>query len=632
MCGISGIVLLDGAPVSEPILRGMTDALSHRGPDGHGYYIHQNVGLGHRRLAIIDPSPAGHQPMAGEAGDVIVSQNGEIFNFQDLRLQLETAGHEFHSNADTEVLVHGYEEWGTDLVCRLNGMFAFALLDVRRRELVLVRDRYGIKPLYWCLSGSSFLFSSEIKGLLAYPGMTASVDPSVLNEYFTFQNTFGEETLFAGVNLLPPGSILTLDLAVGSTPTIRRYWDFEFAAESLKISEAEATEELTRLVRQAVTRQLVSDVPVGSYLSGGMDSGSITAIASSHLRRLRTFTCGFDVNSVSGLEVGFDEREAAEAIANELRTEHYEVVMHAGDMEEVLPELIWHLEELRVGQCYPNYYVARLAGKFVKVVLSGAGGDELFAGYPWRYYRGLDGSGDDYLTSYYQFWQRLVPDDQKRDLFDPALLRSVSGPTPLERFSSVFNGYRGQANDLESNITASLYFELKTFLHGLLIVEDKMSMAHGLETRVPFLDNDLVDFALALPTRYKLRNLDKVLSMDENLAGKRHLYRQQDADGKAILRSAMADILPKGIANRTKQGFSAPDASWFRGPSIDYINSLLRNPRALLYEFIQPRYVTRILDEHSAGSVNHRLLIWSFLSFEWWCRIFLAGHRPARLS
>jgi asparagine synthase (glutamine-hydrolysing) len=602
----------------------MTDVIAHRGPDGEGYYVRDGVGFGHRRLAIIDLSAAAHQPMSGESGDVVLVFNGEIYNFEQLRMELETAGHRFHSQTDSEVIVHGYEEWGDACVDRLNGMFAFALHDQPHRRLVLARDRYGVKPLYWYQCGDIFLFASEIKAILEHPAVRRDVDPSVLNEYFTFQNTFGEATLFQGVRLLMPGTILTLEVEPGAVPVTRIYWDYPFPLDTLKIDEREATEHLTELFSQAVTRQLVSDVPVGAYLSGGMDSGSITTVAGRHLRRLRTFTCGFDVHASSGLELGFDEREGAEAIANALRTEHYEVVMHAGDMEEVLPELIWHLEELRVGQCYPNYYVARLAGKFVKVVLSGAGGDELFAGYPWRYYRGLDSvDGTDYVRRYYEFWQRLVPDEQKSALFAPDMLRRIDGPTPFERFRTVFEGYPGRLGERESYVTASLYFELKTFLHGLLIVEDKMSMAHGLETRVPFLDNDLVDFAISLPTSLKLRNLGRVLDIDENLAGKRHLYEQRSTDGKVILRNAMAGILPGEISSRTKQGFSAPDASWFRGPSIDYLNALLRDPRALIFEFMQPAYVARILDEHTAGKVNHRLLIWSFLSFEWWCRAFL---------
>jgi asparagine synthase (glutamine-hydrolysing) len=375
---------------------------------------------------------------------------------------------------------------------------------------------------------------------------------------------------------------------------------------------------------QAVTRQLVSDVPVGAYLSGGMDSGSITAVAVRHLPRLTTFTGGFDLTSVSGLELGYDERPNAEVMANLLKTEHYEVVLHAGDMEWVLPELIWHLEDLRVGQCYPNYYVARLAGKFVKVVLSGAGGDELFGGYPWRYYRGVSSTGrEDYFRRYYQFWQRLVRDEDKEKLFNPQTLRQVGDHSAFDVFRSVFQGWPGQFHRPEDYVSASLYFELKTFLHGLLVVEDKLSMAHSLETRVPFLDDDLVDFSVGLPPSYLLRDLRHAASVDENMPGKRRLAELRTNDGKIVLRQAMSRLIPPEVTERTKQGFSAPDATWFRGESIDYINRLLRDPKARIYEFLRRSHVAEILDEHCSGTVNRRLLIWSLLSFEWWCRKFL---------
>jgi asparagine synthase (glutamine-hydrolysing) len=339
---------------------------------------------------------------------------------------------------------------------------------------------------------------------------------------------------------------------------------------------------------------------------------------------LTTFTGGFDLSSASGLELGYDERRSAENLSNRFKTEHYQVVLHAGDMEWVFPQLIWHLEDLRVGQSYPNYYVARLASKFVKVVLSGAGGDELFGGYPWRYYRGMNSAGrEEYFQRYYQFWQRLVPDEDKARLFNRETYRNLNGHSTFEVFRGVFNDWDGPFESKEDYVDASLYFELKTFLHGLLVVEDKLSMAHSLETRVPFLDNELVDFAARIPVRYKLRNLEQTAPMDENLAGKRLLYELETKDGKAVLRRAMSRLIPLETVERTKQGFSAPDASWFRGESIDYINRLLRNPKALIYEFLTRDYVARVLDEHCSGRINHRLLIWSLLSFEWWCRRFL---------
>jgi asparagine synthase (glutamine-hydrolysing) len=371
-----------------------------------------------------------------------------------------------------------------------------------------------------------------------------------------------------------------------------------------------------------VTRQLVSDVPIGCYLSGGMDSGSIAAVATDQLGRIMTFTAGFDLSSASGLELNFDERADAEFLSNLLNTEQYEMVMHAGDMESCMPSLIRHLEDLRVGQCYPNFCVSRLAGKFVKVVLSGAGGDELFGGYPWRYQRGINSSSPTaYYENYYKLWQRLVPDEDKYLLFNEQTLRQMSGHSTFDVLKGVFR----KDVPLETSadfVNASLYFELKTFLHGLLVVEDKVSMAHSVETRVPFLDNDLVDFACKLAPHYKI-DLDQVAqSVDEN-----DLRRKQTdirpGTGKRVLRAAMLDVIPKQVTSRVKQGFSGPDASWFRGQSIDYVNELLRNRRASIYDYLAYDYVVGKLDEHTAGKHNHRLFIWSLVSFEWWLREFM---------
>jgi len=566
--------------------------------------------------------------MANEAGDLIITYNGEVYNFQELRIELEALGYLFHSRTDTEVVLHAYERWGEDCVEHFNGMFAFAIWDRTRHTLFMARDRYGVKPLYWYQRNGLFLFASEIKAILAHPQVTPALSFTTLNEYFTFQNVFTDSTLFEHVRLLPPGCVMTLRPREGSVPRIRQYWDYPFSADTVSMSEEECAEKVHQLFAQAVTRQLVSDVPVGSYLSGGMDSGSITSIAARYLPRLRTFTGGFDLTSASGLELGFDERQRAEVLANRFKTEHYEVVMHAGDMEAVLPELVWHLEDLRVGQCYPNYYVARLASKFVKVVLSGAGGDELFGGYPWRYYRGLNSSNrEEYLRRYYQFWQRLVPDEDKHRLFNENTRRSLGDHSTFEVFRSVFDGWTGPIRNNEDYANASLYFELKTFLHGLLVVEDKLSMAHSLETRVPFLDNELAAFAVSIPVRFKLRNLDAPIAVDENLPGKRLIYEKETADGKIVLRKAMARFIPGEMTNGIKQGFSAPDASWFRGESIQYINSLLRDRRAMIYEFFTPEYVSEVLDQHCSGKANRRLLIWSLLSLEWWCRCFLDGGR-----
>ena len=631
MCGLAGILHLDGGPVGSDLIRRMADALAHRGPDGEGTLVDGPVGLGHRRLSIIDLTDAGRQPMTGEDGQVAVIHNGEIYNFQQLRLELQGRGHRFHSRTDTEVIVHAYEEWGDACVERFNGMFAFAVWDRRRRRLLLARDRYGVKPLYWWCDGRTLLFASEIKALLEHPKVHRDVCVGALNEYFTFQNVFTDRTLFEGVRLLPPGTRMAVEPGTGKTPCPERYWDYVISDDGSGADEQELVERVAATFREAVARQLVSDVPVGGYLSGGMDSSSLVSIAAAHVPRLSTFTAGFDMSSASGLEISFDERDDAEMLANLLKTEHYEVVLHAGDMEWVLPELVWHLEDLRVGQCYPNYYVARLASKFVKVVLSGAGGDELFGGYPWRYYRGEAGGGREaFFSGYYAFWQRLVPDEDKARLFSPDTMRALGDESAFDAFRGVFDGWQGGLDTPESRVEASLYFELKTFLHGLLVVEDKISMAHALETRVPFLDNNLVDLALRIPARHKLQQSAVVPRPDENTAGKRYIYERQTSEGKAILRQAMSAIVPSQVAGRPKQGFSAPDASWFRGESVDYINRLLRDRKAAIYAFLDPGDVAGVLDQHCSGVANRRLLIWSLLSFEWWCRAFLRGETPDR--
>jgi asparagine synthase (glutamine-hydrolysing) len=496
-------------------------------------------------------------------------------------------------------------------------MFAFALWDRRERELVLARDRYGIKPLYYGLFGRRVVFGSEIKAMMCCPGVSATVDKEGLLEYFTFQNFFTPRTLFRGVSLLPAGHVLRLRASAGAVPASRQWWDFCFEEPTQPASEEEYAEELDRLFRQAVRRQLVSDVEVGSYLSGGMDSGSITAMAARDLPNLKTFTCGFDLHSASGLELGFDEREAAEFMSYKFRTEHYEMVLKAGDMERCMPRLAWHLEEPRVGQSYPNFYIAQLASKFVKVALSGTGGDELFGGYPWRYYRAVvNDDFEHYIDKYYLFWQRLVDNEHLKRVFAP-IWGDVQHLWTRDIFRDVFQHHAPNLTRPEDYINHSLYFEAKTFLNGLLIVEDKLSMAHSLETRVPFLDNDLVDFAMKLPVRMKLGNLDEVVRINENEPGsKTRSFFNKTRDGKLLLRRMMERHIPAEVAQREKQGFSAPDASWFKGESIEYVRKVLLNKNAAIYSYIDHTEVTKLVGQHLSGATNRRLLIWSLCNIE----------------
>jgi len=615
MCGIAGQVNFDNSPVSQSVLRKMTDVIKHRGPDGEGHWIEGSIGLGHRRLSIIDLSPAGNQPMTSADHRYVLTYNGEIYNFRELRTELEAKGYWFRSQTDSEVVLSALAEWGTCALLKFNGMFALALWDRKEKNLLLARDRYGIKPLYYFQNDKKLVFGSEQKVILEQPAFDKVLNKKALLEYFTFQNIFTDQTLLEGIHLLPPGHFATIDLQKSKKVLkFTQYWDYHFKEPDGPIDKREYVEELDRLFQQAVNRQLVSDVEIGSYLSGGMDSGSITAIAASNFPYLKTFTCGFDLSSASGIELAFDERTKAEAMSAKFKTEHYEMVLKAGDMERCLPKLAWHLEEPRVGQCYPNFYAAKLASKFVKVVLSGAGGDELFGGYPWRYYRCVGAKNfKDYIDEYYSYWQRLIPNTVITKLFAP-VWDEVKEVWTRDIFENVFSNHSNSLEKPEDFINHSLYFEAKTFLHGLFVVEDKLSMAHSLETRVPFMDNDLVQFATQCPVELKLNNLGDVIRLNENEAGRKaNQYFQKTNDGKQILRSMMSKYIPKDITRAKKQGFSSPDSSWFKGESIEFVQKRLLRKESPIFEFLDYKITQNLIFDHTSGKQNRRLLIWSLL-------------------
>jgi asparagine synthase (glutamine-hydrolysing) len=623
MCGIAGIYHRDGSPASPAALKAMTDAIAHRGPDGEGSFVDNSLGIGHRRLAIIDLSPAGRQPMMSRDGRYVLSYNGEIYNFQELRLELEAHGYHFRSRTDSEVLLYGLQQWGPDLLPRLNGMFAFLFWDREQRRLIAARDRYGIKPLYIADLGATVLLASEVKAIAAHRDYRMALDLEALTEYLTFQNFFTDRTLFKDVRLLPAGC--WIEFGEGRAGAwLHRYWDYRFVEPERRCDPAEYVEELDRLFRRAVSRQLVSDVPLGSYLSGGTDSGAITMVAARQRPHFWSFTGGFDLTSASGIELNFDERQAAEQISYLAGTEHYEIVLKAGDMERIMPRLVRHIEEPRVGQSYPNFYVAQLASKFIKVVLSGSGGDELFGGYPWRYYRAVvNGDFEHYIDKYYQYWQRLIPNRELKQVLRP-IEAQVKHVWTRDIFRNVFGSAAPQLTRPEDYVNHSLYLEAKTFLHGLLVVEDKISMAHSLETRVPFLDNDLVDFALQVPANLKLGQLDEVVRLNENEPGEKTArYFQRTRDGKLLLRQMMARHVPAAVAEREKQGFAAPDASWFKGESIDYVRRVLYRDHARIWEVMDRNAVLGLVDDHLEGRKNRRLLIWSLLHLENWFGEFL---------
>lgn len=624
MCGICGVLHFSGERVEPGTLRAMTDAISHRGPDGEGVFAGGPIGLGHRRLAIIDLSEAGAQPMHSADGRYSITYNGEVYNFKELRSELEELGCRFKSTSDTEVVLAAYAVWGKACVKRFNGMFALGIWDNRQQALFLARDRYGIKPLYYAFFGDTFLFGSEQKAILAHPKARRTLDPKALLEYFTFQNIFTDRTLLENIKTLGAGCTATVSPAGGRRLVPERYWDYDFSEPETPLLEAEYVEELTMLLTRAVNRQMVSDVEVGAYLSGGIDSGSISALAARSNPYIKSFTCGFDLHSSSGLEAGFDERERAELMSYLFKTEHYEMVLKAGDMERCLPKLAYHLEEPRIGQSYPNYYIAQLASKFVKVILGGSGGDELFGGYPWRYYRAAGCSDfEDYIDKYYLFWQRLIPNRLIQQVFAP-IWGEVSDVWTRDIFRDVFGERKLAPCTPEQFVNNSLYFEAKTFLHGLLLVEDKLSMAHSLENRVPFLDNDLVDFAMHLPVGTKLGNLSQVVRINENEASsKTNKYYQKTRDGKLLLRKVAQQYVPDDISTGVKQGFSAPDASWFRGESIKFVGDRLIKNDASIYQFLDRSSVRSLVMEHLSGKENRRLLVWSLLNVDEWIGQYL---------
>ncbi|MBT0584939.1 asparagine synthase (glutamine-hydrolyzing) [Alteromonas oceanisediminis] len=600
MCAIVGVINFNKQPVSSVVVARMRDSMSHRGPDDSGVWTENNVSFGHRRLTILDLSSSGHQPMSSHDGRYILTYNGEVYNFRELRAELEGVGVKFRSNCDSEVVLYSLIHWGHHAVKRFNGMFAFCFFDRQTGDTLLARDRYGIKPLYLYSGRGIFSFSSEQRAFFELPSFKKVIKKSSLKQYFTFQNILTNDTLLEGVQILKPGYYLQFNANDEVfRPCFSQYWDFTFSeADGSFSSKQEYVEETNRLLVQAVNRQLVSDVELGSFLSGGIDSGLIAGIASESCPYLKTFTCGFDMSSATGLEQAFDERKVAEHLSYLFKTEQYEMVLKAGDMQRSLSKLAYHLEEPRVGQCYPNLYAAKLASKFVKVCLSGVGGDEIFAGYPWRY-RTLKGlkNFSDFESAYFSQWERLCTGASVDSLLAP-IANDTADCDLRSIFSKVFDSQGSQDSSETDLINRALYFDAKTFLPGLLHVEDKLSMSFGLEVRVPFLDNDLVDFAMHCPLQHKV---------DINAA-------KVNRSGKKVLRACAEKYMPKSIANARKQGFSAPDASWFKGESIQFVKNQLLNDNAPVFEFVDRDVAHRLVNEHVNGEKNHRLLIWSLLN------------------
>ena len=621
MCGIVGYVSKRGASASLENVKAMATMIKHRGPDGEGFYIRDSIGLGHVRLAIIDLSEEANQPIKSENGRYVMVYNGEIYNFKELRRELVEAGYTFKTEGDSEVIVNGFDHWGSDLFKKLNGMFALAIFDNELNTLTLARDRFGVKPLYYLIQNGQFVFGSEAKAFRAHPDIDLELNPHGLAEYLTFMNFLSDQTLFKGVRLFPAGHYvqlkLPMELEEGASLATEEYWDFRFTGDNEDFNKDEIADEIAEKFEQAVIRQLISDVGVSSYLSGGVDSGSITAVTARNIEHLKTFTAYFDYEGASKEERAFDERDAARLMSNTFDTTHVELPISPADFNDVARTTCYFLDEPRVGQSYPNYLISGAVREHETVTLSGAGGDELFGGYPWRYFQGFPAdSFQEFCNGYFSYWRRIAKTDEELEEMLEPFGGIPEGFDARSIFDSIFPDEAWEAETAPEFLNWCLYFEAKTFLNGLLVVEDKVAMAHGLETRVPFLDNDLVDLACRIPIQAKLDDIDDLIrgASDRNKETK-NTKSQRHSGGKSILRHMMRRLVPAEIANRDKQGFSAPDATWFANQCYEFIRSELIDKPRQLHEFLNKEYLTSVVEGHRQGTrTDGRHKIWAFLN------------------
>lgn len=625
MCGIAGFAgAVRPAQEAEEWLRAMCGAIAHRGPDDEGHFIAPGVALGMRRLSIIDVA-GGHQPIGNEDGAIQVVFNGEIYNHHELRQRLEPQGHRFRTRSDTETIVHGYEEFGDRVVEHLRGMFGFALWDGKRSRLLVARDRLGIKPLYyWTMPDGGLAFCSELRCLLALPGFRPAVDRQAIARYLGFGYVPEPLAVFEGVRKLPPGHYLTWQ--AGQAPVVSRYWT-PIRPEATGIDEDEAVEELRRLLVEAVHSHLESEVPLGAFLSGGLDSSTVVAImARAVSRRVQTFTIGFD-------EGGYNEAPDAAEVARALGTDHTELVVRP-DVDSLFEGLVAAFDEpFADSSAIPTYLVAQLARSKVTVALSGDGGDELFGGYtrylqtlgrrplpgaarPWL--RGLGrvlphaAPGRNYLIDLGRPWEGryaatvalpLAPSEG--GVAQPDLVRMAG---PFDRWlHPLFDAARSR--DFATRMTL---VDLESYLPGDILTKvDRTTMAVSLEARVPLLDHPLVEFAVSLPARLKFR----------------------EGRGKHIFRRAIAPFIPESVLTKPKQGFAIPLDRWFRGPLRHRLESL-RSASRPAYEFVSPAAVQRLVDEHLRGRRDHSYALWRILVLDLWLshlargRISLATANP----
>jgi asparagine synthase (glutamine-hydrolysing) len=641
MCGIVGKITYDGTPIEPGLIKKMCATLAHRGPDDEGVWIsHKDpgdgknftsnrlqVGLGHRRLSIIDLTEAGHQPMPNEDRSLWISYNGEIYNFLELRSQLESKGHLFSSATDTEVILHLYEEYGDRCVNHLRGMFAFAIWDKKQQRLLLARDRLGKKPLFYYADSKKFLFASEIKAILADPEINVSPDLTALHHYLTYQYIPSPFSAFKGIKKLPPGHILTLENGV---IRISRYWKLSYSYKQDR-KEEEWLEIIIEKLKEAVGLRMVSDVPLGAFLSGGIDSSAVVALmAQLSPTPIKTFSIGFE-------EKEYNELAYARLVAQRYQTEHHEFIVRPNAIE-ILPKLIWHYNEpFADSSAIPTYYLAKMTREYVTVALNGDAGDENFAGYD-RYVANKLATWYDYLPGI--LWSKI---SKLTDILpystDPrSFLRRVKRflealAEPRERrygrwvihfsnymkeglytqeFKELVAGIDSMtllehwyaSSDAPDFIDATLSVDVNSYLpDDLLVKVDIASMAHSLEARSPFLDHEFMELVAQIPSSLKLKGRNK----------------------KYILKKALASLIPAEILNRPKMGFGVPIDHWFRKELKEMAYDILLDNRSLQRGYFNRNYIKQMLDEHSQSYRNWHFLLWNLLILELWHRMFIDG-------
>jgi asparagine synthase (glutamine-hydrolysing) len=637
MCGICGIFYSDRDwRVSGDTLAAMNRSIVHRGPDDEGVFVEENVGLAMRRLSVIDVK-TGHQPLANENQDVWIVYNGEIYNHIELRAELEAKGHTYRTRSDTETIVHLYEEYGRDCVKYLRGMFAFVIWDRRRRALFAARDRLGIKPLYYRWDGKAFLFGSEIKAILAYPEVEAEFNRGTLAEYLAFGYITGPDTMFAGIKKLMPGH--TLELQEQSELSVERYWGLSTEVDPEPQPREYYVATYREKLEASVNSHLMSDVPLGVFLSGGLDSSAVAALAArSRGDRVQTFAVGYG-------EQEFSELRFAREVAEHIQSDHHEVQLSREEFFERLPRLIWHEDEpLAWPSSVALYAVAQLAREYVTVVLTGEGSDETLGGYTryeWtllnsrmdRAYRAVTPSalrrllrkaiaasplpatlhrklqhtflardGDSWPSFYYDNFFSAFPASEQRDLLIP------------DAFASAGDAYAGSMAAWENShgdlLHRMLSTDINSYLVELLMKQDQMSMAASIESRVPFLDHELVEFTARIPAQYSIQGLA----------------------GKFILKQAVEDLLPRSIIYREKMGFPTPWELWLKGPQLDTLEHLLNEPRSTARNLFHPKAVTRIFAEHRARKRDHSTRIWRLINLELWHRVMIDGEAAASIA